>query len=236
MRVYQTRPQNIVSGKLLYYFQSVEEDFKSYLQDKTFDISTKIYNRYRDLKQIKRQQWIQFGIEDPESISEHSYSAWLMAMFFLPEEHNMEGYSKKEVLDMLLIHDMAEAAIGDQTTSLIEPKKELKEQNDVLRKLFLKGTYPNIANLTYYYNIWTGYYNGINTNARIARDMNLLQTVYTFCEYFCKNPDKFTATQVEQWVNEKASLKTDLGHQLFDRLINNNSDFECIFELLNKGE
>ena len=148
----------------------------------------------------------------------------------------MEGYSKKEVLDMLLIHDMAEAAIGDQTTSLIEPKKELKEQNDVLRKLFLKGTYPNIANLTYYYNVWTGYYNGINTNARIARDMNLLQTVYTFCEYFCKNPNKFTAAQVKLWVNEKASLKTDLGHQLFDRLINNNSDFECIFELLNKGE
>lgn len=236
LRVYQTRPQNIVSGKLLYYFQSVEEDFKAYLQDKTFDISTKIYNRYRDLKQIKRQQWVQFGIEDPESISEHSYSAWLMAMFFLPEEHNMEGYSKKEVLDMLLIHDMAEAAIGDQTTSLIEPKKELKEQNDVLRKLFLKGTYPNIANLTYYYNVWTGYYNGINTNARIARDMNLLQTVYTFCEYFCKNPDKFTAAQVKLWINEKASLKTDLGHQLFDRLINNNSDFECIFELLNKGE
>lgn len=236
LKVYQTRPQNIVSGKLLYYFQSVEEDFKLYLQDKSFDISTMIYNCYRNLKQVKRQQWVRFGVEDPESISEHSYSAWLMAMFFLPEEYNMDGYSKKEVLDMLLIHDMAEAAIGDQTTSLIEPKKELKEQNDVLKKLFLKGTYPNIANLTYYYNIWTGYYNDININARIARDINLLQTVYTFCEYFCKMPDRFSSTQVKIWLNEKSSLKTDLVHQLFDRLINNNADFESVFECLDQGE
>ncbi len=236
LRVYQTKPQNIVSGKLLYYFQSVEEDLKSYLEDKTFDISTQIYNRYRELRQIKRRQWVQFGIDDPESVSEHSYSAWQMAMFFLPAEYGMDGYSKKEILDMLLVHDMAEAVIGDQTPDLIEPKQELKEENDVLRKLFLKGTYPNIANLTYYYNIWTGYYNGINTNARIARDMNLLQTVYTFCEYFCKNPEKFTAEDAKRWIDEKASLKTDMGHQLFDRLIRNNSEFECIFKLLNREE
>ncbi len=236
LRVYQTRPQNIVSGKLLYYFRSVEEDLNLYLKDKAFDVSTRIYNQYRDLKQIKRQQWLRFGVEDPESIAEHSYSAWLVAMFFLPEEHSMEGYCKKEILDMLLVHDMAEASIGDQTTSLIEPQKELREQNDVLRKLFLKGTYPNIANLTYYYNIWTGYYNGTNTNARIARDINLVQTVYTFCEYCCKSPEKFSKEQVKMWINEKASLKTDIGYQLFERLIDCNSDFKYAFELLNTGE
>ena len=234
LKAYQNGPQNIVSGKLLYYFQSVEEDFQIYIQDKNFDISTKIYNQYRELKQIKRQQWVQLNIEDPESISEHSYSAWMMAMFFLPEEYDMDGYSKREIMDMLLIHDMAEASVGDQTTSLIEPKKELKEQNDVLRKLFLKGTYPNIANLTHYYNVWTGYYNGTNTNARIARDINLLQTVYTFFEYSCKNQDNISKEQAKIWISEKTTLKTDLGHQLFDRLITQNSDFRRILELLDE--
>ncbi len=236
LRAYQTRPQNVVSGKLSYYFQSVEEDFVSYLQDETFDVSTKIYNCYRDLKKIKRQQWVRLGIDDPESVSEHSYSAWLMGVFFLPEEYDMDGYLKKEILDMLLVHDMAEAIIGDQKTSLIEPKKELKEQNDILRKLFLKGTYPNIANLTYYYNIWTGYYNGINTNARIARDINLLQTVYTFCEYYCKTPEKFSYEQVRALMNEKANMKTDLGYQLFERLVDSNLDFACIHQLLNRNK
>src|SRR5699024_4252187 len=123
---------------------------------------------YRGLKQVKRSQWAERNIEDPESISEHTYSAWLMAVLFLPEEYGTEGYSKREILDMLLVHDMAEAVVGDQTISLNEPKKELKSQNDVLRKLFLKGTYPDIANLTHYYNVWTGYYNGLNINARTA--------------------------------------------------------------------
>lgn len=102
--------------------------------------------------------------------------------------------------------------------------------------MFLKGKYLNIANLTYHYNIWIGRYIGINTNARIARDMDLLQMVYAFFEYFCKNLDRCTAPQVKLRVNEIVSMKTDLGNRLFDRLINNNSDFDCIFEILNKGE
>lgn len=222
---YQSRPQNVVSHKLLYYFKSVEEDLRVYVENGAFDIGPLIYNRYRNLRQIKRFQWVEFGIDDPESVSEHSYSAWMLAMFFLPEEHHSEGYNKREILDMLLVHDMAEAALGNQKTSLSEDKKDLKEQSEVLKKLFLKGTYPYIANLTYYYNVWTGYYNGVNTNARTARDINLLQSIYTFCEYYCAYPNKFTREDVNNWMKEKSKLKTELGYQLFDRLITNNHEF-----------
>ena len=149
----------------------------------------------------------------------------MLAMFFLPEEHHSEGYNKREILDMLLVHDMAEAALGDQKTSISEDKKDLKEQSEVLKKLFLKGTYPYIANLSYYYNVWTGYYNGVNTNARTARDINLLQSIYTFCEYYCAYPNKFTREDVNNWMKEKSKLKTELGYQLFDRLITNNHEF-----------
>ncbi len=229
LKAYQLRPQNVVSSKLLYYFKSVEEDLKLYVQNGAFDIGPLIYNTYRGLKQVKRFQWVESNIEDPESVSEHSYSAWMMAMFFLPEEHHSEGYCKKEILDMLLVHDMAEAALGDQKISLSEDKKDLKEQNDTLKKLFLKGTYPYIANLTYFYNVWTGYYNGVNTNARTARDINLLQSIYTFCEYYCAYPEKFTKEDVAKWMKEKSNLKTELGYQLFERLITNNQEFVDAF-------
>lgn len=234
LSIYETRPQNIVSSKLMFYFQSVKEDLQKYLRDDSFDIGPMIYNQYRELKNVKRSQWVTNDIDDPESISEHTLSVWLMAMLFLPEEHPSEGYCKREILDMLLIHDMAEAVIGDKETSLSEPKKELREQNNVLRKLFLKGTYPEIANMTHYYNVWTGYYNGLNTNARTARDLNLLQSVYTFCEYYCAYPEHFSKTDVERWLMEKHNLKTEIGYQLYDRLITNNHDFKEIFECLNK--
>lgn len=235
LRVYQGRPQNIVSSKLQYYFKSVEEDFSIYMQGGVFDIGPMIYNRYRSLRQVKRRQWVSHQIEDPESVSEHAYSAWLMAMFFLPEEHHSEGYCKREILDMLLIHDMAEAVSGAQVTQTSGARDTLADRNDVLRKLFLKGSYPDVANLTYYYNIWTGYYNGLNTNARTARDINLLQSVYTFCEYYCMYPEHFTLAEVRQWLDEKHKLRTELGYQLFDRLITNNLDFAGVMEAAKRG-
>ena len=236
LSAYQTRPKNVVSDKLQFYFKSMEEDLRIYLDSENFDIGPLIYNRYRGLREIKRNQWLEKQIEDPESIAEHTFSAWIMAMFFLPEEYPSDGYSKREILDMLLVHDMAEADVGDQMISLNEPKRELKKQNDVLKKLFVKGTYPDIANLTHYYNVWTGYYNGMNVNARIARDINLLQTVYTFCEYYCHYPDHFEFADVEKWMKEKNNLKTELGYELFDRLITNNQDFMKVVCLSGKQE
>lgn len=236
LSAYQTRPKNVVSDKLQFYFKSMEEDLRIYLDSENFDIGPLIYNRYRGLREIKRNQWLEKQIEDPESIAEHTFSAWIMAMFFLPEEYPADGYSKREILDMLLVHDMAEADVGDQMISLNEPKRELKKQNDVLKKLFVKGTYPDIANLTHYYNVWTGYYNGMNVNARIARDINLLQTVYTFCEYYCRYPEHFESADVEKWMKEKNNLKTELGYELFDRLITNNQDFMEVVCLSGKQE
>lgn len=228
LEIYQTRPKNVVSDKLQFYFKSMEEDFRIYLQSEEFDIGSLIYNRYRGLREIKRNQWLEKHIEDPESVAEHTFSAWIMAMLFLPEEYNADGYSKREILDMLLVHDLAEADMGDQTISLNEPTRELKKQNDVLKKLFVKGTYPDMANLTYFYNVWTGYYNGTGINARVARDINLLQTIYTFCEYYCKYPDHFGLSDVKKWMMEKSNLKTELGYELFERLIVNNQAFKKV--------
>ena len=78
----------------------MQEDIEYYLQSKTFDIGPKIYNKYRNLKQVKRSQWVSHNIDDPESVSEHTFSTWMMAMLFLPEVTNDEGYNKKEILDM----------------------------------------------------------------------------------------------------------------------------------------
>ena len=124
---------------------------------------------------------------------------------------------------MILLHDIAEAILGDnKSVGLSEPTKELRLQNQLLRKLFLKGTYPEVANMTQYYNIWTGYYNGQNINARIARDMNLIQTVNTFFDYFIKNPERFSLETVNKWRSKSDKLSTDIGFALYERIILHN--------------
>lgn len=229
LKLYQIRPQHTSSSKIEFYLYSVLDDFEAFLSRPFFDISQCIYEKFRGIKDVKRQQWVSHDIDDPESVSEHTYSAWLMAMLFLPEQLGNAEYKKKEVLDMLLIHDLAEADIGDQILSLDEPSKDLKTQNTVLRKLFVKGTYPQIANLTYYYNIWTGYYNGANINARVARDINTIQTAYTFFEYYVRYPEHFSAEDVAEWAGNQGKLSTEIGFKLWEQLIQNNEAYRSFF-------
>lgn len=231
LKKFKMRPQKTHSEIINYYFDSINEDFTQFLnEEKGIDICQNVYNNLRKLRDTKRKQWVEKLIEDPESISEHTYSTWMMAMLFLPNELRFEQYSKKEILDMLLIHDMAEATLGDQLIDLNEPTRKLREHNEIMKKLFVKGSYSNVANLTYYYDLWNDYYNGGSINARIARDVNLIQTVYTFCEYFVKYPNCFDEEDRTHWMKEKGNLETEVGYDIFEKLVENNIDFFGFFD------
>ncbi|MBO5701285.1 MAG: TIR domain-containing protein [Clostridia bacterium] len=220
---YYTRPRSIVSDKLHFYFMSISDDLRHYVGNYRSDVAFTLYKDLSIINNRKRSTWQNYGIEEPESYAEHTLGAWMMAIIFLPEECDIQGYNKSEILDMLLIHDMADAVLNKIPQNLAAPDKDLKEQNDLIRKMFLKGTSPEVANMTYYYNIWTGYYNCKSINARIARDINLIQTVDTFFTHFSQNPDKFSLETVREWLDRGSRLGTDIGYDLFDRIIAHNS-------------
>ncbi len=225
LREYQRRPRSVVSDQLLYYFRSVEDDLSAYVENSRFDAAFALYKGLSGMKDTKRIPWVQFGIEDPESVAEHTLGALMMGMVFLPTEYPEQHYNKQTILDMLLVHDMAEGILGDSPSQLSEPTKELKQQNALMRKLFLKGTYPEVANMTHYYAVWAEYYEGVHINARIARDINLIQTVNTFFTYFSENPTAYTLPVVRGWLAEGEKLSTDLGYDLFDRIIVRNPTY-----------
>ncbi len=229
LELYQTRPQHISSNKIEFYLASVLDDFRNFVRTPQFDIGQDIYNKYRGIKDVKRPQWVAHCVEDPESVSEHIFSTWLLAMLFLPDHTDHPDYDKREVLDMLLVHDLAKAETGEQWQTFDNTDRDLQKRNTVLRKLFMKGTYPCMANLTYYYNIWTGYYNGININARVARDMNILQSVYTFCEYYLRYPQCFSSGDIAEWRRNQGRLTTEIGFSLWERLIEENQAYRALF-------
>jgi 5'-deoxynucleotidase YfbR-like HD superfamily hydrolase len=201
---------------------SISDDLKLYVGNYRSDVA---FTLYKDLSLINRRRsgWGKYGIEESENYAEHTLGAWMMAMIFLPEECNAQGYNKAEILDMLLVHDMADAVLGKRTEELACSDKNLKEQNEQIKKMFLKGTFPEVANMTHYYNIWTGYYNNRNINSRIAKDINLIQTVDTFFSHFSKDPDKFSLETVREWLDRSNRLSTDIGYDLFERIISHNS-------------
>jgi len=62
------------------------------------------------LKSLPRTGWLRAGIENPESVAAHSWGVAWLCMILCPDDLN-----KLKVLEMAIIHDLAEVRIGDIT-------------------------------------------------------------------------------------------------------------------------
>lgn len=65
-----------------------------------------------NLKRVKRTGWVRRGVPEPESVAEHSYRLAVLAMALAPSS----GVDENKVIKMALVHDLAEAIIGDIVT------------------------------------------------------------------------------------------------------------------------
>jgi putative hydrolase of HD superfamily len=62
------------------------------------------------LKELPRAGWKRVGIEDGESVADHSYGVALLALVACPP-----GLDRDRLVAMALLHDLAEAHVGDIT-------------------------------------------------------------------------------------------------------------------------
>lgn len=231
LRYYKRSPQTVYLERVLLYLDGMADDLQSYLSAQgRLSIGQELYGRYHSMKDLKRGDWVQSQIEDPESLSEHTFSSWLLAMLFLPEASDIPDYSKQEILNMLLIHSMSESvALRAETDAVARGHGDSRDQ--YMKKLFLKGTYPSLANLEDFYTIWEHYEDSDNINSLIARDISRIQTIYSFCVYYTKYPDKFTEEDVEVWQAEKGRIRTETGCRILKQLVEDNPPFSDIFDM-----
>ena len=62
------------------------------------------------LKAVARAGWLRSGIKQPESVAAHSWGMSFIAMQLCPPELN-----RQRVIEMCIVHDIAEVRIGDIT-------------------------------------------------------------------------------------------------------------------------
>ena len=62
------------------------------------------------LKDVTRAGWIRAGVQNPESVASHSWGMALLATQLCPEELNLQ-----RVLELCILHDIAEVHVGDIT-------------------------------------------------------------------------------------------------------------------------
>ncbi|KAJ8445398.1 hypothetical protein Cgig2_010756 [Carnegiea gigantea] len=74
----------------------------------------------RRLKTTKRKGWINHGLKGPESIADHMYRMALMGLI----ADDIPGVNRERCIKIAIVHDIAEAIVGDITPSDGIPKEE----------------------------------------------------------------------------------------------------------------
>lgn len=90
----------------------------------------KFYEYLDKLKRTKRQGWIKAGINDSESVSDHSFSTSVLSMILAPKLK----VDTEKFIKMALIHDIGESIIGDvlwySKDNGVDKKKLSKKEKD----------------------------------------------------------------------------------------------------------
>ena len=83
------------------------------------------------LKDIDRAGWVRAGVSNPESVAAHSWGMAILALRLCPDHLDLS-----KVLQLCLVHDVAEIVVGDLT-----PHDSIKgqEKHDLERERYAQG-------------------------------------------------------------------------------------------------
>ncbi|KAK0571790.1 hypothetical protein LWI29_021614 [Acer saccharum] len=130
------------------------------------------------LKTTKRAGWVLRDVKDPESISDHMYRMGLMGLIMA----DVPGVNRDKCIKMAIVHDIAEAIVGDITPSDGIPKEEKsrreREALDHMCKL-LGGD----ARAKEIGELWMEYEENSTPEAKIVKDFDKVEMILQALEY-----------------------------------------------------
>ncbi|KAE9462510.1 hypothetical protein C3L33_05581, partial [Rhododendron williamsianum] len=126
------------------------------------------------LKTTKRAGWVLRDVRNPESIADHMYRMGLMALI----ASDLPGVDRDKCIKMAIVHDIAEAIVGDITPSDGVPKQEKsrleREAIDYMSKLLGGGQRGQL---------WTEYEENLSLEAKVVKDFDKVEMILQALEY-----------------------------------------------------
>jgi len=128
------------------------------------------------LKTEKRTGWVNHHVKLPESISDHMYRMSIIS--FLVKDPTID---KEKCIKLSLLHDMAEALVGDITpwqgiTKEEKHKMEKEAMKEITRSL------PDAVG-SELYQLWNEYESQATAEAKLVKDFDRLDMIVQAFEY-----------------------------------------------------
>ncbi|KAK9084521.1 hypothetical protein Syun_031537 [Stephania yunnanensis] len=142
------------------------------------------------LKSTKRAGWVLKGVEAPESVADHMHRMGLMALIAA----DIPGLDRDRCIKMAIVHDIAEAIVGDITPSDGVPKEEKTAVNNRPSITFANclGWIKRWAQEIH--GLWMEYEQSSSLEAKIVKDFDKVEMILQALEYETeqgKNLDDF---------------------------------------------
>ncbi|AGB36465.1 HD domain-containing protein [Natronococcus occultus] len=173
------------------------------------------------LKDERRTGWQLRGVEDPESVAAHSWGVALLCLCYAPAA----GIDPDRALRMAVVHDLAEAEIGDvptradSTAETVDPEtKERRERTAIAALLEPFGDELRT--------LWERYERREDDVARFVKDMDLVDMCLQAVRYererrYDPTDDPDDAFREYDHLDEffataEPRIRTDVGRVLFE--------------------
>jgi 5'-deoxynucleotidase YfbR-like HD superfamily hydrolase len=160
------------------------------------------------LKRVKRSGWWIAGVENPESVAEHSFRTAAIAYLLA----KLEGADTGKAALMAIFHDMGEARTNDLHRIVRRyvnwenvDQTVLKDQSKRLPAQISEEMIPLLSEFE----------EALSLEARIARDADLLECLVQAREY-----QALGYKEVTDWmINAKAALVTDSAKRIAEECL-----------------
>ena len=125
------------------------------------------------LKRLPRIGWALRGVEQPESVADHTYGVAFIAM--LLADLDPGAVDRERVLRMALVHDLAESLVTDLPATLarfLAPDTKHAVERAALAEIVAALPAPEE-----YVTLWEEYESGETPEARLVHDADKLEVV-----------------------------------------------------------
>ena len=169
------------------------------------------------LKTLRRAGWVRSGVEEPESVADHSYRLAMLALLIAPRL----GLDIDRLVRLALLHDLAEARIGDLTPADRVAPADKAAREDAAFSEIVSGLSESKALVE----LWRDYETGGTPEARIVRQLDKLEMALQALEYEQTAVAGSGAAQLQPgWADEffasaRAALREPLLIELYDRIV-----------------
>lgn len=179
-----------------------------------------LYGRMISLKLLPRTGWLQRGVPVVESIAEHSFGVAMLALLFGDLEPDID---RSRLLTIALLHDTAEALLGDMPASarrLIGADVKKAAERRAMDELF--GVLPQGQE---YVDLWEEYAQGASREARLVKALDQVEMLAQalayeragsrmmeeFWEHAERSAHEFPLVRnlIKRLLNERAALNSD---------------------------